>query len=158
MASVATFLWWFSAPGTFWSNLFLNIMFVASVSTILFNGNPLLRYDGYYILADLVEIPNLRQKATTILGRKMGLWFLGLEPPDDPFLPERNQVLFGLYSVAAVIYRWFVMASILFFLYKVFEPVGLNVAPSVSSRILRMGRFWPWPRIPASIPTRSSTG
>ena len=38
-------------------------MFVCSVSTMMFNGNPLLRYDGYYILSDLLEIPNLRQKA-----------------------------------------------------------------------------------------------
>ena len=45
----------------------------------MFNANPLLRYDGYYILADITEIPNLRQKATTILSRKMGEWFLGLE-------------------------------------------------------------------------------
>ena len=97
-------------------------MFISSVSTILFNANPLLRYDGYYIVSDLVEIPNLRQKATSILSRKMGEWFLGLEPPEDPFLPERNQMFFALYTVAAVIYRWFIMASILFFLYKVFEP------------------------------------
>ena len=39
-------------------------MFICSVSTVIFNANPLLRYDGYYILADLMEIPNLRQKAT----------------------------------------------------------------------------------------------
>ena len=39
-------------------------MFVCSVSTMMFNANPLLRYDGYYILSDLLEIPNLRQKAT----------------------------------------------------------------------------------------------
>ena len=78
----------------------LNIIFISSVSTILFNANPLLRYDGYYILADITEIPNLRQKASTILSRKLGHWFMGIEPPEDPFLPERNQVFFALYSVA----------------------------------------------------------
>jgi len=126
LAAIATFIWWFTEPGLlhYWC---LNVMFVSSVSTILFNANPLLRYDGYYILSDLVEIPNLRQKATTILSRKMGEWFLGLEPPDDPFLPERNQGLFGMYTVAAVMYRWFILASILTFLYKVFEPYGLKV-------------------------------
>ncbi|MGI6419455.1 MAG: hemolysin D [Thermoguttaceae bacterium] len=126
LASIATFIWWFTEPGLV-HYLCLNVMFISSVSTILFNANPLLRYDGYYILADLVEIPNLRQKATAILSRKMGEWFLGLEPPDDPFLPERNQVFFALYTIAAVIYRWFILASILFFLYKVFEPYGLKV-------------------------------
>ena len=94
---------------------------------MIFNANPLLRYDGYYILADVTEIPNLRQKATTILSRKMGEWCLGLEQPDDPFLPERNQIFFALYSVAAAIYRWVVVFSILLFLYKIFEPYGLEI-------------------------------
>jgi len=126
LASLATFVWWFSEPGML-NHLALNTMFIASVSTVLFNANPLLRYDGYYILADITEIPNLRQKATQILSRKLGWWCLGIEPVEDPFLPERNQVFFMLYTVASVFYRWFVMISILLFLYKVFEPYGLKV-------------------------------
>ena len=126
LASICTFLWWFSEPGLF-HHLALNVMFIASVSTVIFNGNPLLRYDGYYILADVLEIPNLRQKATTILGRKAGEWFLGLEPTEDPFLPQRHQVLFALYSVAAVLYRWFIFFSILWFLYRIFKPYRLEV-------------------------------
>ena len=130
LAAIATFIWWFTEPGLL-HYLCLNVMFVSSVSTVLFNANPLLRYDGYYILSDLVEIPNLRQKASTILSRKMGEWFMGLEPPDDPFLPEQNQAFFAIYTVAAVMYRWFILASILMFLYKVFEPYGLKVLGQV---------------------------
>ncbi len=125
LASIATFLWWFSTPGLF-HNLCLNVMFISSITTIVFNANPLLRYDGYYVLADLMEIPNLRQKATTILTRKLGEWCLGLEPPDDPFLPQRNQVFFALYSVAAGIYRWVVALSICMFLYKLFQSYHLQ--------------------------------
>ena len=54
----------------------------------MFNANPLLRYDGYYILSDILEIPNLRQKASTILNRKLGAWCLGLEEPEDPVPAE----------------------------------------------------------------------
>jgi putative peptide zinc metalloprotease protein len=86
-----------------------------------------LRYDGYYILSDLSEIPNLRQKATTILSRKLGTWCLGMDEPDDPFLPKRNQVFFALYSVASAAYSWFITFSILMFLQKVFEPYRLEV-------------------------------
>ena len=43
-------------------------MLIAGISTLIFNGNPLLRYDGYYILADLIEIPNLAQRADALLG------------------------------------------------------------------------------------------
>jgi len=126
IASFATYIWWFSEPG-FVNEMALNVMFVCSVSTVIFNANPLLRYDGYYILSDISEIPNLRQKATTILSRKLGAWCLGMEEPEDPFLPQRNQVFFALYSVASAAYSWFITFSILLFLQKVFEPYRLEV-------------------------------
>ena len=127
LASICTFIWWFSEPTTTLNQICLSTMFVSSVSTILFNANPLLRYDGYYILADLVEIPNLRQKSTKILGRKLAHWCLGIEPQEDPFLPKRNHIFFALYTVAASIYRWVIVFGILFFLNKVFEPYGLKI-------------------------------
>ncbi len=127
IASMATFIWWYTEPGTIIHQLSLSIMFVCSVSTLLFNGNPLLRYDGYYILSDILEIPNLRQKSSAILSRKLGALCLGLEEPEDPFLPQRNQALFALYSVAAVVYRWLIVFGILYFLYKVFEDTGFQI-------------------------------
>jgi putative peptide zinc metalloprotease protein len=126
IASVCTFIWWFSEPGLL-NYLALSTMFVCSVSTVIFNGNPLLRYDGYYILSDIMEIPNLRQKSSEILNRKLSEWCLGIESPHDPFLPERNQVFFALYTVAAAVYRWFITFSILWFLYQVFKPYRLEV-------------------------------
>jgi len=126
IASIATFIWWFSEPGML-NYICLNVMFVSSVSTILFNANPLLRYDGYYILSDIMEIPNLRQKATSILTRYLRKWCLGMEPEEDPFLPKRNQALFAFYTVASFFYRWFILLSILYFLNKVFEPYGLKI-------------------------------
>jgi putative peptide zinc metalloprotease protein len=126
LASIACFIWWFTVPGPL-NYVCLNVMFVSSVSTVMFNANPLLRYDGYYILSDVLEIPNLRQKASTILNRKLGKWCLGLEEPEDPFLPQRRQWLFATYTVASAIYRWVVTFSILYFLNRVFEPYGLKV-------------------------------
>lgn len=126
IASICTFVWWFSEPGLL-NHLCLSTMFVCSVSTVIFNGNPLLRYDGYYILSDVLEIPNLRQKATDILSRTMSEWCLGIEQPPDPFLPQRNQWLFAIYSVAAAIYRWVVVFSIMWFLYEVWKPYRLEV-------------------------------
>ena len=102
-------------------------MFVCSVSTVIFNGNPLLRYDGYYILSDLSEIPNMSQKATSMLGRTLGKVCLGLDLADDPFLPRRNRFLFSTYAVASAVYRWVVVFSILFFLNQFFKPYRLEV-------------------------------
>lgn len=126
LATIATFIWWFSEPGLL-NHLALSVMFICSVSTLVFNGNPLLRFDGYYILMDILEIPNLRQKATEVLKRFLTHLCLGIEPPENPFLPDNNRFFFGLYTVAAVIYRWVVMFSILYFMNKILEPYGLKV-------------------------------
>lgn len=126
IASVCTFVWWFTEPGLL-NNLCLSTMFVCSVSTVMFNANPLLRYDGYYILADITEIPNLRQKATKILTSTLTKYCLGLDEPEDPFLPKRNKIFFITYTIGAVIYRWVVLFSILLFLYHVFKPYGLQI-------------------------------
>ncbi len=126
LASVATFLWWFSTPGLF-NHICLSVMFICSVSTVVFNGNPLLRFDGYYILMDILEIPNLRQKSTEIT-RRFFVWLcLGIEQPENPFLPHKHQWAFALYTIAAVIYRWIVVFSIIFFLNSVLEPYGLKI-------------------------------
>lgn len=125
LAAIAAYIWYFSEPGLL-NDLCLNMMFLNLVSTVLVNGNPLLRFDGYYILMDALEIPNLRQKATEVFKRWFQKTCLGLELPDDPFLPKRNQALFALYTVASVIYRWVVVFSICWFLIKVLEPYGLQ--------------------------------
>jgi putative peptide zinc metalloprotease protein len=126
LASFATFIWWFSELGLL-NHLALSMMFICSVSTVMFNANPLLRFDGYYITMDLAEIPNLRQKSTEVLKRFMVKTCLGIEQPPSPFLPQRFQVFFALFTIASVTYRWVVVFSIMYFLTKVLEPYGLKV-------------------------------
>lgn len=126
LASICTWIWWFTNENAL-HYICLNIMFLSSVSTIVFNINPLLRYDGYYILADILEIPNLRQKATKIMSQKASEWFLGMESQEDPFLPKRNQFWFALFTIASALYRWVVMCSILFFVWRFFDSYGLKV-------------------------------
>jgi len=137
IASIATYLWWNSHAGTF-NQLCLDVMFVSSVSTILFNANPLMRYDGYYILSDILEIPNLRQKATSILGRFASRWCLGIEQPEDPFLPTRNRWAFAAYAVASSLYGWLVTASIFLFVWNVFKPYRLEII----GQVLAAGALW----------------
>ncbi|MFN5915190.1 MAG: hemolysin D, partial [Planctomycetota bacterium] len=80
----------------------------------------------YYILMDILEIPNLRQKASEILKR----WFqkncLGLELQENPFLPQGNRLLFGAYTIGSFIYRWVVAFGIIMFLNQVLKPYGLQ--------------------------------
>src|SRR5215510_10803669 len=60
VAALALYVWLTVEPGLIRALAF-NTMVVAGISTVMFNGNPLLRYDGYYILSDVLEIPNLAQ-------------------------------------------------------------------------------------------------
>jgi putative peptide zinc metalloprotease protein len=154
VAGLCTFVWWLTEPGLL-HYLCLNVMFVSSVSTILFNANPLMRYDGYYILSDLAEIPNLRQKSSAVIHRKLALWLLGLEETPDPFLPKKNHFGFALYALAAEVYRWLLTISILWLLYRAFEPYGLAVlghmlaaaalAGMAGPPLWRMGKFFTIP-------------
>ena len=125
LASTATFLWWNSHEGLF-NQMCLNVMFVSSVSTLLFNANPLMRFDGYYILSDMLEIPNLRTKSSTSLSRLAKKWCLGVKLQDDPFLPKRHQGLFALYSVASTIYMWVLMISIFMFVWNAMKPYRME--------------------------------
>ncbi|MDB4365467.1 biotin/lipoyl-binding protein [Pirellulales bacterium] len=125
LASTATFLWWNSHEGLF-NQMCLNVMFVSSVSTLLFNANPLMRFDGYYILSDMLEIPNLRTKSSTSLSRLAKKWCLGVKLQDDPFLPKRHQGLFALYSIASTIYMWVLMISIFMFVWNAMKPYRME--------------------------------
>jgi putative peptide zinc metalloprotease protein len=125
-ASIATFFWWYSRPGTF-NFVCLNVMFVSSVSTVVFNMNPLLRYDGYYILSDIMEIPNLAQKARLGMMNLLRVQCLGMKPVSPRRLPQRGHFWFVLYSVASFAYRWFILGAIVWFIYKMFEPYGLEI-------------------------------
>ena len=125
MAAICTFIWWFTNPG--WLHyLALNIMFLSSASTILFNANPLLRYDGYYILSDFLEIPNLSQKSKQSLISTLRVWGLGMKPVSSRMLPQRGLPLFAIYSVSSFVYRWVIMLFIFWFITEIFEPWGLG--------------------------------
>ena len=126
LASLCTWVWWFSEPGML-HHLCLNVMFISSVSTIMFNANPLLRYDGYYILSDLMEVPNLWEKSRLILHQALGKWCLGLKPRSVPLLPTRKKFWLCVYAVLSSVYRWFVTFSILWFLNEVFKPYRLQI-------------------------------
>ena len=126
LAAVCTFAWWFSEPGVL-NAICLKVMFVCSVSTLLFNGNPLLRYDGYYLLSDLWEVPNLHQRADAALRQRLGRWILGTDVTGPSLYPERHRNLLLLYAVVSFGYRLTVIAAILWFCHAMLKPLGLQV-------------------------------
>ena len=65
-------------------HLCLNIFFVTTITTVIWNANPLMRFDGYYMMSDFLEIPNLRPKADRLLRDWFGWYCLGIEAKPDP--------------------------------------------------------------------------
>lgn len=145
LASVAIFAWWWTEPGVL-HHLCLNIFFVSSVTTVIFNANPLLRYDGYYMLLDYLEIPNLRPKASQLLQHTFAWYCLGIEMRRDAFMPTSGKFWFILFVIASSLYRWVVLASITVFLYTVLKPyrlqeIGITMAVmSIGAIFVQMGR------------------
>ena len=131
LAAVATIVWWYAQPGVV-QLVALNVMIICTVNTLLVNGNPLLRYDGYYILSDLMETPNLWQRSRDVLRRITSGWLFGQPAPDDPLVPARQRPWLALYAVASKVYLMLVVVAIVWGLVVLLYPHHLqNLAYAV---------------------------
>jgi putative peptide zinc metalloprotease protein len=141
LASVALLVWVSVEPGTI-RMLAYNTIMVAGISTILFNANPLLRFDGYYILADLVEIPNLGQRANQYFAYLCERYPFGREEAQAPLATPGERAWFVGYASSAYIYRFFVVFAILMFLADQFFVLGMFFAIMTSFTwfLLPMGK------------------
>ncbi|TDU64329.1 putative peptide zinc metalloprotease protein [Prosthecobacter fusiformis] len=150
IAAIATLLWSVSQPGPTQQLLF-NLMLITSVWTILFNANPLMKFDGYYMLTDILGVPNLRAKAqmcVSDLCRR--LFFGGVTPPAvERLLPRKNRGWFVLYSIAAQLYLLEITLGIAMIFHYLLEPYGLSwlgdaigAGAVVSMLIVPVSRFF----------------
>jgi len=127
IASVAMFVWVSAEPGTV-RLLAYNTIMIAGISTVMFNANPLLRFDGYYILADLIEIPNLRQRANQYLGYLCERYLFGRAEAQVPHATPGERAWFVGYAATSFIYRIFVVFAILMFLTDKLFVLGMFFA------------------------------
>lgn len=127
IAAIAAFFWAHTGPGIIHS-LAYNIMFVASVSTVIFNINPLMRFDGYYILSDLLEIPNLNQRATTHLRHLAESNLFGVKNSESPAGTRREAGWLTFFGITSGIYRVIVFTGILLAVADRFLIIGIIMA------------------------------
>src|SRR5262249_13042325 len=127
IAAIATWVWWNTPAHPFINNMSLSLMVVCSVSTVVFNANPLMRYDGYYILADWLEIPNLRDRSNRFLQRLVMAYCLCIEVQPEQYMALWRRVMFVLYAIISYIYRWVITFSILYFMSQFLKPYKLGV-------------------------------
>ncbi|MFM8330774.1 MAG: hypothetical protein ACKN9T_03710, partial [Candidatus Methylumidiphilus sp.] len=109
-AALALFVWLNVEPGLARAVAY-NVMLIGSVSTLFFNGNPLLRFDGYYIFADAVEIPNLASRANQYLGYCIQRHVFGLSEAKTDAGGGGERAWLALFGLASFGYRLFVTAG-----------------------------------------------
>jgi putative peptide zinc metalloprotease protein len=127
VAAIAMMIWANSSRGVV-HNLCYNIVFVASVSTLLFNLNPLLRFDGYYILSDLLDIPNLSQRSTRHLRHLFEHYVFGIRKSESPSNSNSEKTWFTVFGILSGIYRVFVFGRILLFVADRLLLIGIIMA------------------------------
>jgi putative peptide zinc metalloprotease protein len=103
VASLAAILWWAAAPGTLAANVAIAAMLVGGVTTLFTNANPLLPLDGYFALADWLEIPNLRHRAFAHFEWWVKARVLRLELP-EPAATVHERRIFLTYGGLAALY------------------------------------------------------
>ena len=125
LAAGAIIVWWHTQPGLI-NTLALNTAIVCSLGTILFNGNPLLRYDGYFVLSDLVGIPNLWEQSREALRRFASRWVLGTSMPQGhrPSLTRRAGLV--AYALTSNVYLLVVLLAIFATVLGALAPHGLS--------------------------------
>ncbi len=124
VAAIAALVWARAGGEGTVANVAYNIVFLASVSTLLFNANPLLRFDGYYLLADAVGVPNLQRQALVQWRRWFERQGLGLDGPPPVARTDRGAVGLGAYGAACAGYRVFVLLVICAFIAGQLFEVG----------------------------------
>jgi putative peptide zinc metalloprotease protein len=127
IASLAMYVWLLVEPGVVRAIAF-NVMLIAGVSTVIVNANPLLRYDGYFILSDLIEIPNLAQRGQKYLVYLSDRYLFGAKELDSPIDSRSEKTWFVVYTVSSWIYRMLIMVSIILFVAGKFFIFGVILA------------------------------
>ncbi|WP_226578060.1 peptidase M50 [Acuticoccus sediminis] len=127
MAAVAMIVWTGAEAGVVRAFAF-NVMLIGGVSTVFFNGNPLLRFDGYFVLSDLVEIPNLARRANLYIGYWVQTRILGAKDVRNPATAPGEAGWFVFYAVAAFLYRLMIFSAVILFVATKFFVVGVVMA------------------------------
>jgi putative peptide zinc metalloprotease protein len=125
LASLALLVWLNIEDGLVRQMAFV-VMVIGGVSTVLFNGNPLLRFDGYYVLSDVLDMPNLGPRSNQYVAYLAQRYLLKVQDAASPVTAKGEPPLLLSYAVLSFLYRWFV--SILIVLWAGAYSFWLGVA------------------------------
>lgn len=124
IAAVAFLVWLYAAPGLL-RDTALSFAILGSVSTCLYNANPLLKFDGYHILEDLIEIPDLARRSRKYWYYVIQRYLLKIQEALSPVQAEGERLWFLGYGFLSPIYRLAVLYSIAVYLMHSFHILGV---------------------------------
>jgi putative peptide zinc metalloprotease protein len=136
LASLALFVWLDADEGLVRAFAF-NVMVIGGVSTVLFNGNPLLRFDGYYVLADILEIPNLADRAKRYFTYLIIHYLFGVKDSPSPTSAPGEAKWLVFFGIASLAYRIFIVSIIVLLVANKFFVIGVVMA--IWSSIMMIG-------------------
>ncbi len=127
LASIALFVW-LIVDSIFIQTICFNIMMIGCVSTLVFNGNPLMKYDGYYILSDYIEIPNLTGKSKQYLAYLAKRYLFKLNHNNGFDATTSEKAWYLNYGIFSFLYRISVVLLIAAFVAQKFFVFGVVLA------------------------------
>ena len=145
-AGIMAHIWLTTSPGMLMHQVAYNAMLTAGVSTVLFNANPLMRFDGYYILSDLLEIPNMMQQSFKHLQYLMQKYVYRLDDVTPPTTERAEQITLTIYGIGALIYRVFLFVTISLYVMGKLFAIGLILAIWTAAAwfIMPVGKLVKW--------------
>jgi len=127
LASIALLVWVNTDSGALHDMAF-DIVIIGGISTLIFNANPLLRFDGYYILSELIQIPNLGTRSQQYLGYLFKRYVLDIPGLHTPVTAKGEKKWLLAYGIGAGIYRVFISLFIAFWVAGKLFIVGFLLA------------------------------
>jgi putative peptide zinc metalloprotease protein len=143
LGAVAVYIWLMAEPGLL-TALAFNVVLIAGVSTVLVNGNPLMRYDGYFIACDLLELPNLAQRATAYWAYLLDRYAFGAREAQPPVGASGERWLLFLYGAVAPVYRLLITVGLIWFVAGEYLFVGAVMAlvAAWSALVMPLWKGW----------------
>lgn len=147
LAIYSTLLWCFLPDGPA-RNAAFAIATVSWVFSLLVNLNPLMRFDGYYLLADSLGVHNLQPRSFTMGRWRLREFLFGIGAPPPEKLSRRMRIFMIVYSYAVWIYRFFLFLSIALIVYALsFKALGIilflaEIMFFIATPILREIKVW----------------
>ena len=127
VAALAMLIWLAVEPGIVRSVAF-NTMLIGGISTVVFNGNPLLRFDAYFVLSDWLDMPNLASRSNKYIGYLLKRYAFGIDTAETPANDDSERSWLAGYAVLSFVYRMIILFSIAMFISGKFFIVGILLA------------------------------